>query len=40
MGVFEKIPSSGSSINVTDLATGLKVDVRLLSESRKRVSWV
>ena len=36
MGVFEKIPSCGSGISVTDLATGLEVDVHLLSESKKQ----
>ena len=35
MGVFEKIPSCGSGISVTDLATGLEVDVHLLGEPKK-----
>ena len=37
MGVFEKIPLSGSGINVTDLASELGVDVRLLSESEQQI---
>ena len=35
MGVFEKIPSSRSGINVEDLARELKVDARLLSKLEK-----
>lgn len=37
MGVFEKIPASGRSINVTDLASELGVDVRLLGESKQQI---
>ena len=36
MGVFEKIPLSGSGINVTDLASKLDVDVRLLCELKQQ----
>ena len=36
MGVFEKIPSSGSGISVIELATELEVDARLLGESKKQ----
>ena len=37
MGVFEKIPLSGSGINVMDLSSELGVDVRLLSESKQQI---
>ena len=37
MGVFEKIPLSGSGINVIDLSSELGVDVRLLSESKQQL---
>ena len=38
MGVFEKVPFSGSGINVTDLGSELGVDVRLLSESKQQIN--
>jgi hypothetical protein len=34
MGIFDKIPFSGGGISVTDLSALLKVDERLLSESK------
>ena len=34
MGIFEKIPSSGTGISASDLSATLDVDERLLSESK------